>query len=82
MRWISNSPWCVRAWRGELDLPVTFFLIGLVGMAAVVSLNVAASLAETAQDGDWLQWIQRRVGSLSPLVDQAEWKPAPAQCVG
>ena len=57
MRWISNSPWCVRAWRGELDLPVTFSLIGLVGMAAVVSLNVAASMAETAQNGDRLQWI-------------------------
>ena len=36
---------------------MTFFLIGLVGMAAVIGLNVAASMAETAQDGDWLQWI-------------------------
>ena len=69
VRWKSNSTWFVRAWRGELELPTTFFSIGLIGLTGLASMNVATGLTETAQDGEWLLWVRALPTDTRQLIE-------------
>ena len=58
VRWRSARPFYIRVLRGEYELPVAFFVIGLGGLTALALLNITSELPDTVQDDDWLTWVK------------------------
>jgi len=56
VRWRSSAPLYLRVWRGDFELPIAFFVIGVGGLTALGLLAMAFEMAGAATEDHWLRW--------------------------